>query len=408
MSLHRGTAPTPGDLSRISSLTRALMTLGLTLCLPTLALAQTPPPCPTNQVIANSFGVQVSHSSSGPTDSRSQGGSSAYYDLPLCAFSLTGDHGFGQVIAADVYSVQGLPPGTPVALQARLRVRGSYNGQGVSGTNGSLTITFREGASNSITLFKSTTGRPGFFTLDSTLVLNVNTVAGGNFTLNYDLRAGGSSQGGGGMLGPDTERWLTFGPLAAGVSVVSCQDFHDPQPVPLVPEVIDADYRAGACTVRWRVDPEARGVLIERSVDGAGWESRGTAQLDSRGGIELRDADVEPGRSYAWRLNINGRAMAMVELTIPLPDGPGELRLAALAAHTNGLLLSYATSAGGPARLELYSVTGRLVDAVEIAGSESAAGTRRLLATRTAPAGTYWVRLTQGPLARTLKVTLLP
>lgn len=383
------------------------LALGLIAFLPVRAQAQVPPPCPSNQVIANSFGAQVTHMSTGSQDNIVQGGSSAFYNLALGAFSLTGDHGFGQVIAADEYRVQGLPNGTPVTVHARLRVRGNYSGAGLSGTNGSITVTFREGAANSLTLFKSTSGNPGFHGIDSTLVLTVNTVVGGSFVLNYDLRAGGSSQGGSAALAPHNEPWLSFEPLAPGVGVVSCQGFSQAQPTPIAPEVVDASFVDGACTVRWRVDPDARGVPIERRLDGEAWQGRGTASPDDRGLVEWRDADVAQGHSYAWRLNIGGRAQALISLAIPGP-GEAELQLVPLQTSTAGVLVSYRTPTDAPARFEVYAVTGRRVETLEIARPGGGPRTQRLLAAGSVAAGAYWVRLTQGPLTRTLRVTRLP
>ena len=152
---------------------------------------------------------------------------------------------YSEVQAVDRFQVVGVPPGTPLDLTARLRVRGwigDGNGSDLFG-EASVSAALQEGSLTGgwagpwMYSFRVGKDNHGTFLVDTTLATGIQTTAHDEFQLSYSLlvqqgRHGSSrfrdqpyanSPGGG---------FLSFDGLPAGASIVSCQGFSQGFPVP--------------------------------------------------------------------------------------------------------------------------------------------------------------------------------
>jgi len=150
--------------------------------------------------------------------------SAASYDLAAGTFRASGGGDYcdrADVIASDIYTVFGLPPGTPVSFEATLRVR--------AGAGCSIDIGYYSSCSAAITdnVSGATAGifanSPG--SVDSTLRIPLLHAAGQGFTLSFQAFAYA-----GGPCGASVDAQLSFGGLPDGATVGSCQGYQQGSP----------------------------------------------------------------------------------------------------------------------------------------------------------------------------------
>jgi hypothetical protein len=129
----------------------------------------------------------------------------------------------------DDFQLVGLAPGTPASFNAVLHLRGEAHvfsapppiGAGGARLHGLLT----EGASNSVSLFRSTTSLERDIFVNEPLTLSINAVAGTPVHLRIAVRAEALDARG------EMEGLLEFTGLAPGVTLTSCRGYVSDAPV---------------------------------------------------------------------------------------------------------------------------------------------------------------------------------
>lgn len=150
------------------------------------------------------------------------------FDLPagtLKVWRVTGGVDWIRTIATDDYDLEGVTPGTVVALTAALDVNGSVTspGCGGSGCGGYFQASITQGASSTqqqVTFANPFAG--GVASLVQTLTLPITITAGTPTTVAFELAvfvpAGGNAGGSGTGV-------LHFAGLPVGARVISCQGY---------------------------------------------------------------------------------------------------------------------------------------------------------------------------------------
>jgi hypothetical protein len=165
----------------------------------------------------------------------------------------------------------------------------------------------------------------------------------------------------------------------------------------------------------WQLPAPVRStVTVERSTDGVQW-STVNDRLSSGTACSFTDADIQPGRTYAWRVRVlNGgtlMASAPTWLSVPVtgvaPTATatafGLRRAATISRGSLSVLCSIPQQA--PGRVELLDVGGRLRDARDMSALGS--GVHRVDLGRGLEAGIYFARFTSGTRSAAIKGIVL-
>jgi hypothetical protein len=207
--------------------------------------AQANPGCPMNMInvyarntidiFVNTTDAARDTSISGAFSSRSVGG------YNLATGGVRGSiWSYGNIIVnvADQYTITGVPNGTPITLQALLRVQAVIGVSPGFDANASFNVGLGRSSPNEIMLGKSVYARfpPYSIGVDSTLVLSMNVTAGQPFDLHIELTA---ETRWGGSFSADISAYpglsLTFSGLPQGTTLTSCQGYRVETPIPSIP-----------------------------------------------------------------------------------------------------------------------------------------------------------------------------
>ena len=159
-------------------------------------------------------------------------------------------------------------------------------------------------------------------------------------------------------------------------------------------------------TVTWGIaNGPGAAVKIYRRLQGAAqYDSVGIAVANGSGGITFYDTTVVAGRTYDYRLGLEGFCQnfaGTVAVSVPFPPG---LALGAYPNPTSGsLTVTFTLPSGAPASLDLYDLSGRRVRSQSVAGP----GRQSVDLTRL-KAGLYILRLTQAKHTATKRVAVFP
>jgi hypothetical protein len=204
-----------------------------------------------------------------------------------------------------------------------------------------------------------------------------------------------------------------YGPYSVAWLVGGTERKSDPffmYPAPQIVDLLTLD-QLGEAAVKLALvhpsDPWSTPMILERSSNGATWDSLQWIPSGLPNGFVLNDATVRPGRSYLYRLRWPQGGLSYVHshaLAVNMP--PGKV-LAFLGPATNPLrgasALDVTTPPGKQGSFELYDARGRRVRGQSLppafAGSVSLAGL---------PGGVYFARLAANGEQRIRKLVLLP
>jgi len=159
------------------------------------------------------------------------------YDIPAglliasidhaCSGDLGGAPSGLETVVEDDYELVGMPPGTPVAFDAVLHLKGDGHDFGPPGGGGGarLRATLLEGVSNSTSLLRATTGLDPAISIDEPLTLPISAVAGTPVHLRVAVRAEAFDGRG------ELEGLLGFTVLPPGAFLHSCRGYLSDAPV---------------------------------------------------------------------------------------------------------------------------------------------------------------------------------
>ncbi len=182
-------------------------------------------------------------------------------------------------------------------------------------------------------------------------------------------------------------------------------------PTPTLVSLIDSRADASGAHLTWDASGlPALAATVERR-DGAGpWATLAQLAADGMRRMHLDDAQVEPGRTYLYRLSYvdQGVTRYSAETAVSIPARAG---LALAGARPNpadaGLRTSFSLPDAAPATLELHDLAGRLLTRREVGAlgaGEHAVALGEGLALRP---GLYWIRLVRGAQALSARAALV-
>lgn len=161
--------------------------------------------------------------------------------------------------------------------------------------------------------------------------------------------------------------------------------------VPTLAALLRASAEPDRVELAWQAHDGPSTALVQRSRDGAEWEALAEVARTGSDRYEFTDRAVSPGERWAYRLaGADGEPLSGVDwVTIP--------RLAKLAirgfAAGGAPVVTISLADEAPARLEVFDVAGRRVEARELAGG--GVGEQRVALARDLAPGLYLLRLEQ-------------
>lgn len=179
---------------------------------------------------------------------------------------------------------------------------------------------------------------------------------------------------------------------------------------PALASLASATAEPGRVSLVWQVS-EGTAARVFRSTDGVAWAYLGDAAVGGDGRVSFTDTDVVPGTRYAYRLGLtSGGAESYVGQG--WVEVPAFTEFAVRGAFPNpaksGFSVTFSLPSASPATLEVIDLAGRRVVSREVGTLGAGRHTLSLEnATRRLPIGVYAIRLTQGSLVATSKVSIV-
>jgi hypothetical protein len=143
---------------------------------------------------------------------------------------------------------------------------------------------------------------------------------------------------------------------------------------------------------------DAQWTSYRLSTDGA-WDAIGTPEVMGKGLLILKDANVQLGGTYSYRVGAVGAEGETFSETVTVTITPGvALALQGAVPNPAGRECTVAYTLGGiaPAKIALYNVAGRNLRSIDLSGRGVGRHTVDLGTGMDLRPGTYFVRLTQG------------
>jgi hypothetical protein len=169
----------------------------------------------------------------------------------------------------------------------------------------------------------------------------------------------------------------------------------------------------GRVDLEWTVSPpgEFRAAL-QRTVAGENaWTVLDSLDADPEGRIAYADTAVALGTTYTYRLGLleNGSEVFRGSVTVLVPSGLGLALRGVYPNPTDGsnAFLSFTLAYAEPATLEVFDLSGRLVDSRRLDGYAAASHVVPFALWPSARSGVYIVRITQRGRSLTSRVSLV-
>ena len=173
----------------------------------------------------------------------------------------------------------------------------------------------------------------------------------------------------------------------------------DPTPTPVLVSLLSADATAGRVALAWWAGGLLADARVERRGEDGSWRILGPAALEGNGVARYLDAEVEPGRRYAYRLRWRegGAESATEETWVAVPARPGfALDAPAPNPVAGDVLLTFELPDASRAELALFDLGGRRIESRDVGGLGAGRHALRIGRERALSPGLYIVRLTQG------------
>lgn len=177
--------------------------------------------------------------------------------------------------------------------------------------------------------------------------------------------------------------------------------------------LVSATAAPGRADLEWLVSPAAGfRAALERSTGGAGaWTVLDSLDADGAGRVAYSDTSVEPGTTYDYRLSWleNGAVVIRGEVTLLVPSGLALALRGVQPNPTDGLnsVLSFTLPYAENAEVEVFDLTGRLVESRRLEGYSAASHVIPFPLWSSARSGVYLVRLTQRGKSATTRVSIV-
>ena len=162
--------------------------------------------------------------------------------------------------------------------------------------------------------------------------------------------------------------------------------------VPAQAAIIATDAQPDHVDLTWySPDGSAALATVYRSEDGTQWTALGDIQADGTGELHFRDAAVQPGARYSYRLavSVKGGPVEYVGQTWVAIPAAARLALRAISS-TQGVALSFTLAKGDAGTVTLFDIGGRSIESLRVTQSGAATVGRSL------HTGVYLVKLAQG------------
>lgn len=172
--------------------------------------------------------------------------------------------------------------------------------------------------------------------------------------------------------------------------VATISDFATPTLISLVQAKATADH----VELAWYGANDGSVIAtVYRRQEGTDWRSIAQIHADGTGMLTFQDTAIQAGARYEYRIGVPdiGGTQYFGDTWIDVPAA-AELAIRRVTNPVVGdLRLSFTLPSNDPATIQLFDVTGRAIESVQVAASgQTSLGGRAL------NSGVYWVRLTQG------------
>jgi hypothetical protein len=172
--------------------------------------------------------------------------------------------------------------------------------------------------------------------------------------------------------------------------------------------LVGAQSSLDSVTVSWSA-PTGLGATLFRREGAAPYLDLGPVTADAANLIVYVDRSVTPGRSYSYRLGVQGFCQPFVgEVSVNIPAL--ELALYGFQPNptTQDVNVSFSLASGDPATLALYDVPGREVHRLQVGGMGPGPHIVNLTQGVSVKAGLYFVRLSQAGRTKVRRVAIIP
>jgi hypothetical protein len=179
--------------------------------------------------------------------------------------------------------------------------------------------------------------------------------------------------------------------------------------VPTIISLVSAQAEADHVSIRWSTQADLAATVWRRAGDGD-WVAMSDVQSDVHNEIAFDDRSVKVGERYGYKLGYpDGNATHYSsEIWVDVPAGNTDFAIRPLASNpvTGDLTVSFSLPKAGPASLNLYDISGRLVRSMSV-GSKAGNDVVTLGSRGSLAAGVYMVRLNQGARAISMKAVVV-
>jgi hypothetical protein len=331
--------------------------------------------------------------------------------LKVSSYASAKYSGSSTVTADDDFVAEGLPLGTPISFKVRFDadLYGSYY-------PGCSDPFCRDAYASAATAGFSVAGvreqLPTVeWSLDTTITRTVTVLSGEPFRLSLAASSSAQTEDGVGGASGSAQGRLVPLDLPSGVVLRSCWGYVTPGVVAADVSLVSASATRDVVRLEWRTSlGSAFSARAERRTNDSPWLPLATVLPDGLGAIKIEDKDVHAGQTYDYRLHWNdGRGERTSQVvTLRVPDTPS---FAFLGAYPNpvrdAFSLSIVLEDAGPARLEIFDVNGRRVDAHSLV-LEPGEHVVPIPVGNRLPPGIYSLKLRQGAHAATRRLVVLP
>jgi len=177
--------------------------------------------------------------------------------------------------------------------------------------------------------------------------------------------------------------------------------------------LVSATAVPGRVDLDWSVSPSAGfRAALQRSITGAdAWSVLDSLDADGEGHVTYADTVVAPGTTYTYRLGVleNGTEYFRGQVTVLVPSG---LALALRGVYPNptdgsSAFLSFTLPLAEPATVDVFDLSGRLVDSRRLTGYAAASHVVPFALWPSARSGVYLVRITQRGRSLTSRLSIV-
>lgn len=177
--------------------------------------------------------------------------------------------------------------------------------------------------------------------------------------------------------------------------------------------LVAANAVPGRVDLEWTASPpDSFRATLYRTVAGAGaWSALDTLAAAPDGHVTYADTSVAPGTTYTYRLGVieNGSEYFRGQVTVLVPSGLALALRGVFPNPTDGVnsLLAFTLPYAEPATLEIFDLSGRLVDSRRLTGYAAASHVVPFTLWSSARSGVYLVRITQRGRSLTSRVSIV-